>query len=160
MTKILETLKKILDHFFSWLAILVLVSMLLIVVGQILFRNLFGIHLSLAGEIARQEIIWLTFIGAILTTLSGKHIAIDLLSKIAGYKLQIFLRIILNLSAAIICFFMTWFSIDFVKMEIDFGAMIGDKIPAWIFQIMIPVGFLLMSLSFLLDMVISKKDVS
>ncbi len=153
MNKILLTIRSYIEKFFSWFSLLLLLSMLLITVTQIIFRNFFGIHLNVASEIARQEVIWLTFTGGILSTLKGKHIAIDLLSKIIPLNFKNILATILNISAAIVCIIMVYFSINFVKMEIEFSSMIADKIPAWTFQIIIPIGFLFMSISFLLNII-------
>ena len=150
--------KSILTIFFRWLALLIILSMLLITSGQVILRNFFGINLNRASEIARQEVIWLTFIGAILTTLNSKHIGIDLLSKIITGKSQRILSIVLNISAAIICFIFTYYSINFLKMEIEFAATIANIFPAWIFQIIIPAGFLFMAVAFLLNLVNDKEE--
>jgi len=151
-------IRRFIEIFFSWFSLIILLSMLLITVSQVILRNLFGISLNLASEIARQEVIWLTFTGGILTTLKNKHIAIDLLSRILSEKYKTILSIILNISAAIICGFLTWFSINFLKMEIEFASTIADKIPSWTFQVIIPVGFFFMALSFLLNIFYQEEE--
>jgi len=147
----IKSLRKSIETFFSWFSLLLLLSMLGIIVAQVFMRNLFGKSLNIASEVARMEVIWLTFTGGILATLKNKHIAIDLLSRILSNKYRKILTVILNVSAAAICGFLTWFSINFVKMEIEFASKIADIIPAWTFQIIIPVGFLVMGLCFLLN---------
>jgi len=125
--------------------------MLLITVAQIFLRNLFGINLNIAGEIARQGVIWLTFTGGILTTLARKHIAIDLMSRVFHGKIQKIIFVIVNIVAAIICSVMVFYSVNFLKFEIEFASKIADKIPAWTFQIIIPIGFIFMAIAFLLN---------
>ncbi|MFP4549107.1 MAG: TRAP transporter small permease [Fidelibacterota bacterium] len=160
MKSLLLKFKSLLTIIFRWLALAIILSMLLITAGQVLLRNFFGVNLSRAGEFARQEVIWLTFTGAILTTLNSKHIGIDLLSRILTGKAQKLLGIILNVSAAIICLIFTYYSINFLKMEIEFAATIADIFPAWMFQVIIPAGFLIMAIAFLLNLIDDEKEIA
>lgn len=154
----INKVRHLMELFFSWFSLALLLSMLVIIVLQVLLRNLFGMSMNIAAEVARQEVIWLTFTGGILATLKNKHIAIDLMSRILPVKFQRILSILLNVSAAVICGFLTWFSINFVKMEIEFASKIADKIPAWTFQIIIPIGFFFMALAFLLNIFSNEKE--
>ena len=154
----LQKIGNIMEKSFSWFSLFILLVMLLITVAQIILRNFFDINFTLAGEIARQGVIWLTFAGAVLTTLKNKHIAIDLLSRIISQKYKKKLLAILNISAAVICFILTYFSINFLKMEIEFASTIADKIPAWTFQVIIPAGFFFMALAFLLNIFTSEEE--
>ena len=151
MKKLAQTLKSAIEKFFSWFSLFILLGMLLITVGQIFLRNFFGINLNIAAEIARQGVVWLTFTGGILTTLAGKHIAIDLMSRLLHGKIQKILFITVNIIAAAVCSFLTYFSVNFLKFEIEFASKIADKIPAWTFQVIIPIGFAFMAISFLLN---------
>jgi len=149
--KLAKSIKSIIEKFFSWFSLIILLGMLLITVAQIFLRNLFGINLNIAGEIARQGVIWLTFTGGILTTLARKHIAIDLMSRVFHGKIQKIIFVIVNIVAAIICSVMVFYSVNFLKFEIEFASKIADKIPAWTFQIIIPIGFIFMAIAFLLN---------
>lgn len=154
----INKIRRYIEQFFSWFSLFLLLSMLVIIVLQVVLRNLFGTSINVASEIARQEVIWLTFTGGILATLKNKHIAIDILSRILPNNFRKILSITLNISAMIICGFLTWFSINFLKMEIEFASKIADKIPAWTFQIIIPIGFFFIALSFLLNIFSDEKE--
>lgn len=151
MKQFAKSLKNLLEIFFSWLSLLVIAGMLLITTGQIFLRNFFGINLNIASEIARQGLIWLTFTGGILATLHSKHIAIDLASRLLHGKIRKALGTLLNLSAAAISFFMAYYAFNFVKMEYEFAGTIADVIPVWTIQVIIPIGFFFIALSFLLN---------
>ena len=158
MKNIIHQTKNCIEFFFSWFSLLLLFSMLLITVFQIVLRNFFGINLTIASEIAQQKIIWLTFTGGILTTLKRKHIAIDIAARILPDRFKYILAVCLNICAALICGVMAWYSIKFVKVEIEFASTIANKIPSWTFQIIIPIGFAFMALAFLLNINIEEDE--
>ncbi|MBN2279971.1 MAG: TRAP transporter small permease subunit [Candidatus Marinimicrobia bacterium] len=157
MKNLAKSLKLSLEKFFSWFSLVILSAMLLITITQIFLRNLFGINLTIAGEIARQGVIWLTFTGGILTTLAEKHIAIDIMPRFLKGKVQKILLILTNFTAVMITGFLAYFSVNFLKFEIEFASKIADQFPAWTFQIIIPIGFTFIALAFLLNIFDEKE---
>jgi TRAP-type C4-dicarboxylate transport system permease small subunit len=59
-------------------------------------------------------------------------------------------RLVTNIFSVLISLVLTHASWKFVQDEQIMGSVIFNDVPAWYFQIIIPVGFLLMSLRFLI----------
>jgi TRAP-type C4-dicarboxylate transport system permease small subunit len=118
--------------------------------SQVIMRNFFGIGINALEEIMRNSVLWIALIGGILTTLRGKHIAIDIVSRILPNRFRPIHNAILNIFASLVCLVLTWLSIQFLQLEIEMGSKIARIIPAWIIEIILPVGFFLLAISFFL----------
>ncbi len=152
MQKTINIINRLVDRFASISAVFLMLSLLLLSISQIVLRNIFSIHFNIIGEITRQIVLWLTFIGAILTSLRGKHIGIDILPRLLKKRNLIILNLVLMISASIICFLLAFYSVSFLKMEIEFESTIGNLFPSWMSQIIIPLGFFFLGITFLLKL--------
>ncbi|MCF7741507.1 MAG: TRAP transporter small permease [Candidatus Marinimicrobia bacterium] len=150
---ILFKIKKIVDAMITALAIILMSSIVLFTFAQVILRNFFTIHLTELENIVRSEVLWIAFIGAVLTSLRGRHISIDILPRYLKGKARKVLLIVLDISAMIICFILAWYSIKFIQLEISLGTTIGMNIPAWIPELILPIGFFLLAISFPLKLV-------
>jgi len=65
-------------------------------------------------------------------------------------KIKSFIISIVNLFAAIVCWYLTSAAWKFVMDEKSFNTILFSDIPAWYFQIIIPIGFLLMTFRFII----------
>lgn len=151
--KILLKIKKIIDAIITALSIILMSSIVLFTFAQVILRNFFTIHLTELENIVRSEVLWIAFIGAVLTSLRGRHISIDILPRYLKGKARKILLIILDFSAMIICFILAWYSIKFIQLEISLGTTVGMNIPAWIPELILPIGFILLAISFPLKLV-------
>ena len=151
--KILQKIKKIVDILVTSLAIILLSSIVLFTFTQVVLRNLFSIHITEIENIVRSEVLWIALIGAILTSLRGRHISIDILPRYLKGKARKILLVTLDLSAMAICFILAWYSIKFIQLEISLGTTVGMNIPAWIPELILPIGFILLGISFPLKLV-------
>ena len=100
--------------------------------------------------LVRLLVLWLTFLGASLITRDNKHIKIDIMSAILPPKWLPFREFILSLACIIIAVIMIKASIGYIKTEMNFGGYIFLKLPIWIGQLIIPVGFSLLLFRFVL----------
>ncbi len=144
----ISRIRKIVENTATGLAVFLMLSLILLSFLQVILRNFFSMAFSTVETLIRHEVLWIAFIGAALTTLRGRHISIDILPRYLKGKVKLILQWIISLSATVICLVLCWYSILFIQMEIEFGTKIGDLIPAWIVQIILPLGFLLLALSF------------
>ena len=101
--------------------------------------------------LVRLLVLWITFLGASLVTRVNKHIKIDIMSSILPAKWRPLRELILSLACIIITVFMTKASIEYVKTEMNFGGYIFLKLPVWIGQLIIPIGFSLLLFRFVLN---------
>lgn len=76
---------------------LLLLVMLICILLQVVFRGFLNVGLSWTEELARYGMIWLVYIGAIVSLEQGSHIAIDLLINRLSPKSQKYTRLASNL---------------------------------------------------------------
>ncbi len=134
--------------------VLLLFVMLLLAFLQVILRNVFSTGILWADPFLRHLVLWIGFIGASLATQQEKHINIDLVTRFVSPRATNIVRILTNLFAGVICVFLSKAGWTFLASEqsvedvlLTIGTM---EFPAWWFQLIIPVGFALMSFRFLL----------
>lgn len=155
-----------LDRIFAivegWLIVLLLGLMVTLTFFQVMLRGLFThAHMQWANAVmghvdwtepmVRLFVLWLTFLGASLLTGDRKHIKIDLMSTLLPNRLQPFRELILSLVCMIVMAFMISASVGYLKIEREFGGTLFLAIPAWIGQLIFPVGFSLIFFRFFLQ---------
>lgn len=140
------------------LLITVVLVMVLLSGLQIFLRKLFNTGLLWADIFLRNLVLWVSFIGASLATLENKHININLLTPLLPNKWQKIPSVLINLVAFAITLLLTKASVQFVLDEKEFGTTLFNNVPAWYFQIIIPIGFALMALRFLFNAILVAFD--
>lgn len=127
---------------------LLLSAMVLIAAAQILLRNLFDSGLHWGDPVLRLLVLWLTMLGALLATRNNRHIRIDLLSRyLSGVWVRVSEAIGLIFSTAV-CALLAWHSTRFVYHEWLDGGTLFNAIPLWWGQLVLPLGFALITLRF------------
>ncbi len=146
---------KILTAINTWIAkiegivIVIVVSiMVLLAFFQVAMRNLFDQGLLWGDIFLRHLVLWVGFLGASLATREEKHINIDVFTRFIPKKWQAIPRIIIQLFSVVVCWYLAEASITFVSDEITFETVAFGEVPAWYFQIIIPIGFILMMFRF------------
>jgi TRAP-type C4-dicarboxylate transport system permease small subunit len=129
-------------------------SVLLLVVlagAQIILRDLFHTGLSFADPLMRQLVLWTGMLGALAAVRDDKHIALDVLQRFLGPAAQKVARILTLGFAAAICAALSWYSCAMVQVDFE-GAASSPLagLPAWVAEIILPIGFGLMALRFAL----------
>jgi len=143
-------IRRLIEKIAAGMAIALLLMLVVLAFLQVILRNFFSIGLNLVEESMRNGVLWIGFIGALLTTLRAKHISIDILPRIIHGKAKRVLDWVLALCSSLICLILGFYSAKFVQLEIETGAQIGGTIPAWTFEIILPLGFLLLAVAFIL----------
>ncbi|MFC2088734.1 TRAP transporter small permease [Calditrichota bacterium] len=148
MLKFLEAINKWLAKFETAILVTVLSIMVVLAFLQVILRNLFDQGILWGDTFLRHLVLWVGFLGASLATREKKHINIDLLTRFFKGKIKISINAMVNLFAAVICWYLTSASWTFVMDERSYNTILFNDIPAWYFQIIIPAGFLLMTFRF------------
>lgn len=134
-----------------------LAVMILLAFLQVILRNVFSEGILWADPLLRHMVLWMGFLGASLATQKERHISIDLITRFLSPKKTHFTRIVTNLFAAGVCWFLTEAGWTFLQNERETGDILltigAQSFPAWWFQIIIPVGFGLMSFRFLINVI-------
>ncbi|MCU7904887.1 MAG: TRAP transporter small permease [Candidatus Thiodiazotropha sp. (ex Epidulcina cf. delphinae)] len=133
------------------LTAILLSAMILLAACQILLRNLFDSGLIWADPSLRIMVMWIALLGAIAATREDRHIRIDLLSHYLSNRGKAVLSVFNNLFSALVCGVITWHAVRFVYIEWQEGSKLFASLPAWLGEVIIPIGFGAMSLRFLFN---------
>jgi TRAP-type C4-dicarboxylate transport system permease small subunit len=154
MMKILRTLNAGVLFVERSLVVTLVVIMVLLAFVQVVLRNYFSMGILWADPLLRHMVLWVGFLGASLATHREKHISIDLITRFVSVRATNLIRILTNLFACIISFVLARAGWTFLKAEMESQTTlltIGTaELPAWWFQLIIPVGFGLISFRFFL----------
>jgi TRAP-type C4-dicarboxylate transport system permease small subunit len=149
---------KFFEKFNNWIEktetfVLVAVLMIMVIFAflQVVLRNIFDEGILWGDIVLRHLVLWVGFIGASLATRESKHINIDLFSRFLSPRGKIVVQITTAVFSVFICALLTDASWTFVQDEKMMGTEIFTDVPAWYFQTIIPIGFGLMALRFLIQ---------
>jgi len=156
----LKAFDTILARLEGWLVITLLWLMVILTFVQVSLRGLYthgGLqwanqmmgHLDWTQPFVRLLVLWLTFFGASLLTKENKHIRIDLFFALLPPKWLPLRDMILSVVCAFICGVMGIVCVEYVRMEMAFGGTLFLKLPNWIAQMILPLGFFLLLFRFL-----------
>jgi TRAP-type C4-dicarboxylate transport system permease small subunit len=144
-----EKLNSWIERTETFVLVLVLGIMVIFAFLQVVLRNIFHEGILWGDILLRHLVLWVGFLGASLATREQKHINIDVFSRFLSDKGKLIIRFITNLFSVFICYLLADAGWTFVQDEQMMGTEIFTTIPAWYFQTIIPIGFILMSFRFL-----------
>ncbi len=155
MKKILSDCNRILSQAENISIGIALLASTLMITINVIMRFIFKNAFSWSDEMVRYLIIYVTFVGCAGCVRRREHIAIDILS--GTIKNKAVLRVI-NILITLICLVFSAmifsFSIKLVGHAIHYPQQTaGMRIPQFIPYLMIPLGFFLMTLRYLQDLV-------
>jgi len=130
--------------------VLLFVTMLGLAAAQIVLRNVFASGLFWADELVRLLVLWVAIVGAIAATRDRRHIAIELIVRSLPPLLRRIVRSLVGCFAAGVAgvfAVQTWL---LVADSREFGETVLGDWPAWHFQVILPIGFFLIAIQFLL----------
>jgi TRAP-type transport system small permease protein len=93
----MQALQYVIDGFFRFLELLIvvfMVAMVVMVFGNVVLRYGFNSGIDISDEMARYCFVWLTYIGAMVAMREGGHLGVDTLVKrlpVGGKKTALFL---------------------------------------------------------------------
>jgi TRAP-type C4-dicarboxylate transport system permease small subunit len=125
---------------------------------QIVLRNFFDAGYIWIDPLLRALVLWVTFLGALAATSRGRHIAIDVVSRLlpgAGRRL---LARSTAFIAGSICVALANAGYEYIGLEREFSSHAFLGLPTWAVQIILPVGFALLAFRFLADALFGPKE--
>lgn len=161
MMKLLRYIDRALARGEGWLIVIFLSLMVAFTFFQVILRALYThAHIQWANSIlghvdwteafVRLLVLWITFLGASLITGENKHIKIDLMSTMLPSRWLPFRELLLSLVCVLVSALLLKASIDYVKIEMDFGGNLFLNVPTWVGELILPLGFLTILFRFLL----------
>ncbi len=152
----MRPLLEIIRRFETGLLVLLLAVMIGLAGSQIVLRNLFDSGIGWSDPLLRVLVLWVGMLGAMIATQQDKHIRIDLLSRYLSPAWRGHTARLNNLFSAIVCGLLSWHSGRFVYSEwLDGSTLIGD-IPTAVAESVLPFGFAVMTLRFVLLLLLNR----
>lgn len=140
-----DRLEKAGAHAEDALLIVILISMIFLAGTQIVLRNFLDNSIFWADEMLRVMVLWLTMAGALAASRVDKHISIAVLNRFLPGRVQLITKVIIDVFTASVCALFAWHSARFVMGSYEFGDTLMGNTPAWMLQIIMPIGFGLMA---------------
>lgn len=132
----------------DWLLTLFVVVLIVLAGTQILLRNVFEGGFTWAEPVLRFLVLWSAMLGALIAAREDQHIGLDFINRfIDGIKLRI-ARILALGFATVLCALMAWHSWGLVQLDLEGHTEGVIGIPAWVLELVLPIGFGLMAVRF------------
>jgi C4-dicarboxylate transporter DctQ subunit len=151
--KFLRLLDRVIAAAETTLLVVLLGVMIVLDFAQVILRNFFSSGFIWADTFLRQMVLWVAFLGASLAAQERKHINIDVLTRFLPGRAKRIARMVTDLFAAIVCFSFLRASLTFVSSEITYTTILLLNIPTWCFELIIPVGYGMLTFRFLIKVV-------
>jgi TRAP-type C4-dicarboxylate transport system permease small subunit len=132
-------------------------GMILLSCLQIFLRTFLGGGLLWADPVLRLLVIWCGFLGGVAATGRGKHIAIDLISDKLPEPLRAWLELFVHLFCVLAAAGLSWAAWRFWAGEWEYGAAGPLLLPGWVWNIIYPLSFSLITGKYLLLLVLQAK---
>ena len=138
--------------------VVLLSAMILVAAAQILLRNVFDIGLSWGDQTLRILVLWVALMGAVAASRENKHINIDVLLRFLSRRGRAMSQFAVGLFTAFVCGVVAFYSGRFVYLDYEAGAKVFDSFPAWIVEIILPAGFAMIALRYVIFTLAQFKD--
>ncbi|MBT3175498.1 MAG: TRAP transporter small permease [Desulfobacula sp.] len=145
-----QNIVKLLQTIEDGILIGLLLLMIFVAVLQIFLRNLFDSGILWGDPLVRTLVLWIGLIGAMVASRNNHHISIDVISRYLPDNIKKLTDIIISIFTSLVCAVMAYYSLVFVVMEKNDGALSFAAVPAWICESIIPVSFAIISFRYIL----------
>ncbi len=124
--------------------------MLLLAALQVFLRFFFNSGIVWGDVASRHLVIWVGFFGAYLAARGEKHFQIDALVRLFPERLRLWCKVLTDLFAVAVCFYLVKAALTFVSVGIDPETVVFLGIREKFLASIVPVGFGLVGIQFLL----------
>lgn len=127
-------------------------AMLIIVVFQIVLRNLFHSGISDADVLVRHLVLWVVFLGAGIASRENKHINIDVIPRLLSPPLKKAVALLISLFSTAVSGILCYAAVYFVKSEYQSGLRFSTiNLPVWWLEVIIPAGYAFITFYFIVN---------
>ena len=146
----IRSLLRLCDRIETTILSMLLGIMIVLSCMQILLRTFFSSGLLWADPLLRYLVLWCGMLGAVSAAGQGQHIAIDLVGRRLGPRIEPFLDLVVNIFSALTAFGLSWAGWLFLRNEMQFGETSLLSIPSWVWNTIFPLAFILIGGKYLL----------
>ncbi|MBF0238232.1 MAG: TRAP transporter small permease subunit [SAR324 cluster bacterium] len=131
---------------------IILIGTIVLYAIQTVLRNAFSTGFLWIDPLVQYSMLWITMLGGSIATLDQHHMSVDLTNKFLSPVNRHRVAIVTSLLSAFVVWFMASAGMDFVRMMQDSNAVESHflPIPQSISRMIIPLGFYMMMLRFVL----------
>ena len=148
--KLIRALDAILARAETILLVTFLGAMVVLAFAQVVLRNVFGTGLLWGDTLVRHMLLWAGFLGGALAAFEERHISIDALTKYLSPRTKHVAALITNLFAALVCYYLAQAAWTFLRDETAAGGTFILSLPGWVAVVIIPIGYALIMIHFVL----------
>jgi C4-dicarboxylate transporter, DctQ subunit len=131
----------------------------LIILVEVVMRNLFNTSLHIGDETARHAFIWLTWIAASIAVKKRLHVSIGLLIDRLSRRGQFYLNFFHSALFALFCLYGLRYVAPVIQAQVEFGTLaVITGYPLYFAYFAIPVGYALMIIRIVQNFVIDIVD--
>jgi len=124
-------------------------TMVIIVLAQILMRNLYQSGILGGDELVRHLVLWIAFFGAAIATRSRAHVKIDAVKNLIPDRWKPLSDTVVSLFSCIVCCVLVYASSKFVYIEYQSqGHSTFLNLPIWTMEIILPAGYFIIAFRF------------
>ena len=134
----------------SGILVVLLSAMIVLAVGQVLLRNFFGVGFPWSDPMTRLLVLWVGLMGAMVASRNDKHINMDVISRYLPDKMRRVTRVLTGLFTSTVCALVAHNAGRFVYLDYRDGLLAFGSFPAWLAELIVPLGFGVMSFRFLI----------
>ena len=127
-----------------------LLAILAMAVIQIVLRNVFDSGIIWGDILVRILVLWIGMTGAVVASRRGEHINVDIVTRYLSEAARSIVGAVVAILTAAICTVASYYSFKFVAAEASFGGTAFADIPVWTCQAIIPIGFAVIALRYVL----------
>ena len=151
MFKFLDRQVSLLSNFLQNLALVAFIILTFSVIYEVIARSIFNKPTIWSLEIVTYMISCVAFFGSAYVLRINKHLEINLFTKILPIKIRLFFNLIANIIAFIFCFIAFYYGCKLINLSYILGVVSVSelRVPLWIPQMTVPIGFFALSLEFL-----------
>lgn len=107
-----------------------------------------AVKLEWSDVLLRQLVLVIGFLGSMLATRRRKHITVDALSKILPIGVLPWVQVVTNLLSIAVCVLLTVAGWGLVEIGLEFPKELTWFAEEWVFQLVFPIGFGLLTFHF------------
>ena len=132
----------------EWLLVLLLFGMIAIAASQDILRNVFDMGLIWGDGSVRVLLLWVAMFGAMVASRNDDHIRIDLISRLIPEAYQKALSRVCCLFTDLVLAVFAFSSAEFVYFEYLDQTKAFSQVPAWVCELIMPIGASTMSMRY------------
>jgi len=155
----LVTLDRWLARLEGWAVTLLVTAMVVVALVQVVVRNLGSTSIPGGDTLLRHAVLWVGFLGAALAAQEGRHIHIDVATRLLPPTVRAVVERLFHLLTAAICLLLARAAYRFLLLDYEGGSRLALSIPAWAVEVVLPVAFVLIAFHFVVKAVVGEAGV-